>query len=78
MFIHLLGVYAAACLFSGVIYEEPTARCHARIANVIRYEVQRAKHRINISRVYVTLLNPISKQIQITITYEYPNHGLLE
>ncbi|MGA8656130.1 MAG: hypothetical protein WB586_08255 [Chthoniobacterales bacterium] len=43
-FVLLLGVYAAACLFSGVIYQGLTARCDARIADVIRYEVQRAQY----------------------------------
>ena len=44
MFILLLGVYAATCLFSGVIYQGLTARCDARITDVIRYEVQRAQY----------------------------------
>ena len=43
MFVLLLGVYAAACLFSGTIYQGLTARCDSRIADVIRYEVQRAQ-----------------------------------
>jgi len=106
MFILLLGVYAAACLFSGVIYQGLTGRCDARIADVIRYEVQRAQYMpyslipddtteqppvqylyqpfkqgggiiqlfsVNIARAYTTLANPISKNIQITITYQYPN-----
>ena len=106
MFVLLLGVYAAACLFSGVIYQGLTARCDSRIADVIRYEVQRAQlipyplipdnatesppvqylyqplqpgggvlqlFSVQVSRVYRTLSNPASKQINITITYQYPN-----
>jgi hypothetical protein len=106
MFVLLLGVYAAACLFSGVIYQGLTARCDARIADVIRYEVQRAQlipyrlipvnatesppvqflyqplqpdggvmqlFPVQVSRAYRTRSDPASKQINITITYQYPN-----
>src|SRR5262249_9355991 len=106
MFVLLLGVYAAACLFSGVIYQGLTARCGARVADVIRYEVERAQYlpyrhipdntteqppvqylyqpigpggavaqlfSVQVSRVYRTLSSPQFKQINITITYQYPN-----
>jgi len=106
MVVLLLGVYAAACLFSGVIYQGLTARCDARIADVIRYEVQRALYipysiipdnqseqppvqylyqpigqggtvtqlfSVQVSRAYTTISSPQSKQINVTITYQYPN-----
>jgi hypothetical protein len=106
-FVLLLGVYAAACLFSGLIYQGLTARCDARIADVVRYEAQRALNipyslippghtteqppvqylyqpieqggavnqlfSVQVSRVYTTILSPQSTQINITITYQYPN-----